>query len=379
MGPPAPPASTLEQRNLAAVGFDALAGWPDDRIAEAAAALRGSCAKIIEMPPDSPIGRDRLGGVAADWTAICHALDRLPVGDDTAARAFFQTEFQPYRSAPEVAGLFTGYCQLEVRGSFKKSDRYSVPIYGRPPDLVTADLALFEPNLQGERLWGRLDGSKLVPYFTRAEIEAGALQGRTPRILWLDDAIDTHILQIQGSGRVLLDTGGVARLAFDGTNGCPFVDLGQILVAAHKISPTDVTIGAARSWLRAHPTEAPALMAKNPRYVFFRFVANDEVAGAERVVLTDGRSMAVDPRFVPLGVPVYIDTTGPDGAPLRRLMIAQDTGEAIKGPVRGDIYWGSGAGAFDKAARMRNPGAAYLLLPRRRSTLHTLVASTGTQ
>ena len=118
-------------------------------------------------------------------------------------------------------------------------------------------------------------------------------------------------------------------------------------------------------------------MAKNPRYVFFRFVEGDEVAGAERVVLTEGRSMAVDPRFVPLGVPVWIDTAGPDGAPLRRLMIAQDTGEAIKGPVRGDIYWGSGATAFDRAARMRNPGAAYLLLPRRRSSFRTLVASTG--
>jgi len=375
--PPAlpPPTATAapaggEHLTLTQVDFTALPGWRDDAQGEAIVALKRSCARLVELPATQPIGHDGTAGSAGDWLGPCGALRDLDISNNDVVRAYFETWFAPFRASAtdgKADGLFTGYYEAELKGSLTKQGKFKIPLYARPDDLLAIDLAPFEADLAGRRIWGRLDGNRLVPYWTRAEIDGGALGERAHPLIWVDDAVDAHILSIQGSGRIALPDGGVVRVGFDGTNGRTFLGLTRILLDAGKLAPDQSTMPETRAWLEAHPAEAAALMEKNPRYIFFRMIEGDGPVGAEGVPLTPQRSLAVDTRFVPLGVPLWLATTLPDGAPFRHAMVAQDTGAAIKGPVRGDIFWGTGAAAFAQAGRMKNRGTIYLLLPRKRS------------
>lgn len=366
--PPPAPTAPGDHLALAPADYAALDGWAEEDFKDAAAALAKSCAVIVELPADRPVGRDGVGGEAGDWLGPCGALRELDAADAKSVRAYFETWFRPFRAgAPGGKSLFTGYYEAEVHGSLAPEGKYRVPVYARPDDLVALDLGPFESDLAGKRIWGRIEGGRLVPYWTRAEIEKGALGAHAKPLLWLDDAVDAHILSIQGSGRAILPDGGTMRIGFDGTNGRAFLGLSRILIDAGKIPATAATMPEVRDWLRAHPAEAAALMDRNPRYTFYRIVTGDGPIGAEGVALTPLRSLAVDPHFVPLGVPLWLETHAPDGRALRRLMIAQDAGAAIKGPVRGDVFWGAGETAFQEAGRMSSPGTMYLLLPRRRS------------
>ncbi|HLN25362.1 MAG TPA: MltA domain-containing protein [Patescibacteria group bacterium] len=350
--PPPPSVGSGEDRLYTTpVSFNDLPGWGDDALAQAIPALRRSCEKITHMPSGQLVGNDGQGGVAGDWMAPCGALRSVAAGDHAAARVFFESWFQPYRvsGGARPDGLFTGYYQAELHGSRRPGGRYLTPLYARPAGLAA------DPSLNG------------TPYFTRAEIEAGALRGKASELLWVDDAVDAHILHIQGSGRVTMDDGTVVQVGFNGSNGHKFVGLGSILARHGKLAAGETNMPSIRSWLKTHPAEAPGLMSENPRYVFFRLIEGDGPIGAQGVALTAGRSMAVDPRFIPLGVPLWLDSTDPDGLPMRRLMVAQDTGAAIKGVIRGDVFWGAGEAAFDKAGRMKSRGSYYLLLPRSRS------------
>lgn len=363
--PPAPPSAlTLEPAT-----FDALPGWAQDDTAAAIPALLRSCDNVLRLPGDRAIGKDGIGGVAADWNGPCAAARSVPPDDHAAARVFFETWFRPFRATAggKSDGLFTGYYEAELKGSRTPSPRFKVPLYGRPADLVTVDLGQFLPDLRGQEIAGRVEGGRLKPYANRAEIDGGALKGKVPEVLWVADAVDAFILHIQGSGRVLLDDGSAIRVGFAGSNGHKFVGIGKVMLARGKVSKDDSSMQAIRAWLRANPAEAPALMAENPRYIFFRLIDGEGPIGAQGVALTAGRSMAVDPAFVPLGVPLWLDSVEPGGTPLRRVMVAQDTGSAIKGPVRGDFFWGTGEPALDKAGRMKSGGGYYLLLPGQRS------------
>jgi membrane-bound lytic murein transglycosylase A len=350
-GPPAGP----DRLVLTAIGYDRLPGWFGDDQSQVLPALRRSCDRITQLPPNQTIGLDGRGGLAADWFGPCGALRSVDGGDLRAVRAYFETWFQPYRAAngTRTEGLFTGYFEAELRGSRHRGGRYQTPLYARPANL---------PIDPGEG------------YFSRAEIEAGALRGKANELLWVDDPVDAHILQIQGSGRILMDDGTIVQVGFNGSNGRKFVGLGRILLDHGKIAPGDSTMPTVRAWLKAHPAEAAALMAENPRYIFFRFLTGDGPLGASGVALTPGRSLAVDPHFIPLGVPLWLESSDADGNPLRRLVVAQDTGSAIKGPVRGDFFWGAGESAFQKAGRMKSQGGYYLLLPRERSGPVALMA-----
>ena len=341
------PAVAEDHLRLYQVSFDDLAGWRDDPIAQALPAMRRSCEHIVRLNPSQPVGNDGLAGVASDWFGPCGALRNITANDHEGARAFFEFWFLPFRASngDRPDGLFTGYYEAELHGSRKASARYKVPLYARP-----ADLPADPPS-----------------YFSRAEIEAGALKGKAMVLYYVDDAVDAHILHIQGSGRILLDDGTSVRVGYNGNNGHKFVGISRILLDHGKLQPGDTTMQAARVYLKAHPEEAAALMAENPRFVFFRQIEGDGPIGAAGVALTPGRSLAVDTHFVPLGLPLWLDTTDPAGQSMRRLMVAQDTGAAIKGPVRGDFFWGSGAAAFDKAGKMKSRGGYYLLLPRQRS------------
>ncbi len=368
------PSVTAEHTmRLRPVAFSGLPGWSSDHPAQAMPALLAGCAALAAAP-DRLLGGSgeaaARGGTAARWLPACSAATAVPADDDGAARAFFETQFQPYAVTDSAgASLFTGYYEPEVNGSRTPAGGYDTPLLGRPGDLVQVDLGAFSPDLRGKHVTGRLEGGQLVPYYDRAAIVDGALASRGLELLWLADPVDAFVLQIQGSGRVRLPDGHTVRVSYAGQNGRPYVPLGRVLAERGAMPLAQVSMRSIRVWLAAHPDQAASVMDRNPSYVFFRELddlhADQGPPGALGASLTPGRSIAVDGRFIPLGAPVFIATTDPrDNRPLDRLMLAQDLGGAIRGPVRADIFWGWDSAAEDRAGRMNAHGMDYLLLPR---------------
>ncbi|MBX6320482.1 MAG: MltA domain-containing protein [Rhodospirillaceae bacterium] len=370
-GLPAQPDTVPPELALSPVRFVELPGWTADDAQDAAPALLAACRRIAAQPPDTPIGPGGLGGAARDWLGPCREAELLGRGNAAAVRGFLQKWFRPYAvsNGGHAEGVFTGYYEAELRGARRRDARYTTPIYRPPPDLVSADLGAFRPELAGQVVVGRLVDGRLVPYFTRAEIDDGALAGRGLELLWVDDPVDAFFLHIQGSGRVVMADGSVVRLGFAASNGHPFFGIARTLIDTGELAPDDASMPAVRDWLHSHPRDARALMERNRRYIFFQEIDGPGPVGALGVPLTPARSVAVDPAYIPLGAPLWLDTTWPAGSPqagrpLRRLMVAQDVGSAIKGAVRADIYWGSGEAALAIAGGMKQKGRYYLLLPR---------------
>lgn len=358
---PAPAPAGPDRMVLQPLSFGQLAGWSEDESARVLPALLRSCNRITKLPLDKSVGFDGVGGTAADWYAPCAAAQRVADGDHMAARILFESWFTPWQvtNGGRADGLFTGYFEPEIKGSRQRKPPYTHPIFGKPNDLVVTG--------SGEQAIGRMENGRLVPYYTRAEIDKGVLIGKAPVLVWTDDPVDLAIMQIQGSGRVRLEDGSVIRLGVAGSNGHKFVGIGKVLKEEGKLG-ADTSMPAIRAWLKAHPEEGRTLLGRNPRYIFYGFNTGGEgPLGTEGVALTPERSLAVDPRFVPLGAPVWVDSIDPAGRPLRRLMVAQDTGAAIKGPVRGDVFWGAGEAAFQVAGKMKSPGRLVLFLPKSRS------------
>ncbi len=348
---------------LQPVSFADLPGWAEDRHAEALPALRRSCAKPLSYPTQAKGGTERFGS-PGDWRSVCEEAARI---EDGAARAFFERRFRPFRVVgPDGdSGLITGYYEPELSGAWQPSDAYPVPLYTRPKDLVTVRLSDFGGDFGDERLAGRVEGGRLKPYYDRAQIVDGALDGAGTEIVWVADPIAAFFLQIQGSGRVRLPDGEILRLGYAATNGRPYTAIGRVLVAEGALEREEVTLQSIRDWLRANPAEQRRVMDRNRSYVFFREVPGEGPVGTQGVPLTPGRSLAVDHRLMPLGAPLWIDTVDPldPARPLRRLAVAQDTGGAIRGAVRGDLFWGAGLDAEERAGRMKSPGRYYVLLP----------------
>ncbi len=259
-----------------------------------------------------------------------------------------------------------------LRGALRPDQRFRYPLYRRPPELVEVDLGLFREDLRGRRIAGRVDeAGRLRPFPDRAAIEAGALAGRGLELLWVDDPIDLFFLHIQGSGRVRLPDGRRLRVVYAGQNGHPYRAIGRELVAMGALAREEVSLLTIRAWLEAHPGEATALMRRNPSYVFFRLAGEvreeEGPPGSLGVPLTPARSIAVDRRFWPLGIPFFLDlpVPFPEGErPWRVLVVAQDTGGAIRGPLRADIFWGAGERAAWIAGHMKQRGRMWVLLPR---------------
>ena len=359
--PPKPPAPKL---TLTPARFSDLPGWSNDTSAVALAAFVKSCTELDRRPDNAAVGPATLGMIAAAWRKPCAAARETPA-EDAAARAFFTAQFTPYLAGnnDDSDGLFTGYYEPLLHGARQRGGQYQTPLLKRPPDLVMVDLGRFRPAWHGERVAGRVVGGNLVPYPSRAEIGRGAFNADRLALFWVDDPADAFFLQVQGSGRVALPDGTQARLGYDGQNGQPYVAVGKKLVERGALAADQVSLQSIRAWIKTHPGQADALMDENPSYVFFRELAGDGPLGSEGVVLTAGRSLAVDREFIPLGAPVYV-AIDDNASPLRRLMVAQDTGGAITGPVRGDVFWGFGAEAETRAGGMRARGKYYLLLPK---------------
>jgi membrane-bound lytic murein transglycosylase A len=350
---PPPP----DKLTLAPATFADLKGWRDDDTAAALGAFAQSCAVLVKLAPETALG---VAGTAGDWRAPCAALPAT--GDSAAARAYFESWFQPWQAGNNGAseGLFTGYYEPELNGARQPGGVFTTPLLRRPPDLVMVDLGQFRPAWRGERIAGRVVEGRLKPYETRAEIEKGALERYHLGFLWVDDPVDAFFLQIQGSGRIKLADGTLVRVGYDGQNGQPYVPIGKLLIERGALAKDNVSMQAIRAWIKAHPEAGAKLMAENPSYVFFRELHGPGPIGSEGVVLTPGRSLAVDRSFLPMGVPIFLDA----GDGLRRLMVAQDTGGAIRGPVRGDVFWGAGEEAAARAGAMKARGRYYLLLPK---------------
>ena len=351
--PPPPPAAVLQPAD-----WPQLPGWTDNDALAAWPAFLAGCGPLKKQPA---------------WQPVCAAAAQFTPTDDAGARAFFQQWLLPYRlttSDGNDTGLITGYYEPLLFGSRTPSARYRFPLYGVPDDLLDIDLASLYPELKKYRLRGRLAGRRVIPYYTRAEIDAGRapLQGKA--LLWVDDAVDLFFLQIQGSGRVQLEDGTVIRVGYADQNGQPYTSIGKMLVAQGALPLEQASMQGIKQWGMQNPEKLPALLDSNASYVFFRELPPSSTPdsgppGALGVSLTGGRSLAVDPRSVPLGSPVYLATTWPNSAqPLNRLMLAQDTGGAIKGVVRADFFWGFGADAAQRAGSMRQQGRMWVLLPK---------------
>lgn len=371
-----PPEAAKEEARLALepVAFADLPGWSEDPMAPALAAFRRSCARMEKLPAEAPLGGAGFAGTAGDWRTACAAAEKVPAGNDASVRSYFETWFRPLAARAEGGegggGLFTGYYEPLLQGSREKSERYRHPLYARPPELVSVDLGAFREDLKGRRIAGRVEDGKLVPYADREAIELGALAGRGLELVWVDDPIDAFFLQIQGSGRVRLADGGEMRIGYAGENGHSYFAIGRELVTRGALQKEEVSMQSIRRWLEEHPDEAPEVLATNASYVFFQEIRREGPLGAEGIPITPGRSLAVDRKHWPLGVPLWLDTRAPAAQegqpdrPLRRLMIAQDTGGAIRGPIRGDVFWGAGDEAAAIAGRMKHPGRLWVLVPR---------------
>jgi membrane-bound lytic murein transglycosylase A len=352
--------SVLGGIELAPVNWAALPGWAGDDLTAAWPAFVASC------------GSKRL---PAAWNSICESARSVDARDAVTQRRLFESRLRPYRVAAPAAGkastqdsgLITGYYEPVLRGARKRGAAFQTPLFATPNDLVSVELGELYPTLKGERLRGRLDARRVVPYPDRAALIDGSLL--SDKVLaWVDDPIDAFFLQVQGSGRVELTDGEVIRLAFADVNGHPYRSIGRYLVERGELTLEQATAPGIRAWLKIHPERQAEVFNSNPSVVFFREQALGDPSvgprGALGVPLTAGRSIAIDPRLLPLGAPLFLATTHPlDGAPLQRLVLAQDTGGAIRGALRADLFWGLGAQAGELAGNMRQTGALWLLWP----------------
>jgi len=352
--PPSAPAVSFD-----AVSWSKLPGWRADDALAAWPALVNSCSAIHSRP---------------EWSSFCAAVVAASPTDAEFTRVFIEQQLTAYRITRvtgrkrETTGLVTGYYEPLLQGSRERSEQYATPLYRRPDDLLIVDLASVIPELKGRRVRGRLEGNKVVPYFSRGETRgAASLAGR--EIVWIDNALDAFMLEVQGSGRVQLTTGETIRLQYEDQNGHPYRSIGKYLADQGVMPIEQVNMPAIRAWLAANPQRLNEVLDSNPSVVFFREGALDDPSvgpkGALGIPLTAGRSIAVDPKFLPLGAPMFLSTTQPGTAlPLQRLVVAQDTGGAIRGPVRADLFFGFGAEAGAQAGMMKYDGEMWLLWPR---------------
>lgn len=344
-----------------AAAFRELPGWQSDSLKDAQTALLKSCDKLKARGAGATVAPTQIAGRVADWLPACQ---QLAAANPTNLRNAIEQNFTPYRvtTAQPNKGLFTGYFEKQLHGSLKKTARYNVPLYKRPAELVMVDLGAFRPSLKGERIAGRVENGNLIPYADRATIDNGALAGRNLELAWVDDADAAFFLHIQGSGQVFLEDGKILRVGYDGQNGHVYNAIGKELIARGELTPDTTSLQTIRAWLKAHPSEAASLRQKNPSYIFFKQIDGEGPVGAQGVALTPTRSLAVDPRFVPYGAPVWLATN--ENMKMHRLVVAQDTGGAIRGPIRGDFFWGSGESAENNAGIMKATGAMWVLLPK---------------
>lgn len=354
--PAAKPVETLQ-----AASFAEMPGWQQDDLRQAWPALLTSCQVLVKK---------------ADWKEPCTIARDVDATNEKAIRIFFEGFFVPHRVANADGteqGMVTGYYEPLLRGARKRGGPYQTPLHRVPDDLLVIDLAGIYPELKNMRLRGKQSGRKVVPYPSRAQMaQSGALAGM--ELMWVDDPIEAFFLQVQGSGRVhMVDVNETVRVAYAEQNGHPYKSIGRYLVDKGELTLSQASAQSIKAWYAANPARREELLNANPSYVFFREEKLPDPKkgpnGSLGLPLSAQRSIAIDPQFIPLGAPVFLSTTHPNSMrPLQQLMLAQDTGGAIRGAVRADFFWGFGPAAAENAGKMKQPGKMWVLLPKFRST-----------
>jgi membrane-bound lytic murein transglycosylase A len=343
----------------------------EENLANGFAAFLKSCASILKKNDTTRLQGAKIGGLAKDWKPVCRAATALQSNDGADIRQFYEDNFTAYAVAlaGKSNGLFTGYFEPLLRGNKEKTPQYQYPLYGPPNDLINVDLGRFRPELKGERIAGKVQKNRLVPYEDRADIDTGVLADKADVLLWVDDPVDAFFLHIQGSGRVQMPDGQLQGVGYAAQNGHVYRAIGRDLIEMGAITREDISMQSIRSWLSENRDQAQAVMQRNRSYIFFRLLdGRDGPYGSAGVALTPGHSLAVDLRHLPMHAPIWLSASYPDpktgdDIPLSRLMVAQDTGGAIRGEIRGDVFWGFGERAAEIAGRMQNSGSYWLMLP----------------
>jgi membrane-bound lytic murein transglycosylase A len=347
---------------LRVVTFDQLPGWGEDDLTQVWPAFLASCEVMIRRP---------------GWQEVCADARQLSVVDSAGLRNFFESRFLPHQvrnTDGSVSGTVTGYYEPLLRGSRTRGGSFQTPLYRPPIDLLTVDLGSVYPELKNMRLRGRLSGNKVVPYFTRAELMQKGLASGT-ELVWVDNPVDAFFLQVQGSGRVTLEESKeTIRMAYADQNGHPYKSIGRYLIERGDLKLEQASMQGIKAWAAANPHRLQELLNANPSFVFFKeekiIDPGKGPRGALGVPLTAQRSIAIDPQFIALGAPVFLSTTRPNSdSPMRQLMMAQDTGGAIRNPVRADFFWGFGDEAGELAGKMKQAGQMWVLLPKALSIL----------
>ncbi len=364
---PLAPEGKPKVMSLVATTFDQLPSWQNDNFKSIASAFAKSCKPIQKRDPSKKFGVLKEAGTYGDWQAVCQKFSHLKNKSSATLKAFFERNFMPYAVLEDNApqGLFTGYYEASLNGSYVKKGAYTIPLHLRPSDLVMVDLGQFRDELKGQRIAGRVKGGSLKPYESRKKITEGAWPHEDEVLVWVDSAVDAFFVQIQGSGLVTFADGSTMRIGYAGQNGHPYYAIGRELIKRGALTKKNVSMQSIRAWLETHPAQADDIMNTNASYVFFREIEGEGPIGAQGVALTAGRSLAVDRTKISYGIPIWVDLEKPkpEATAIQRLMISQDTGGAIIGAVRGDVFWGYGTHAEEMAGHMKSKGQYWVLLP----------------
>ena len=354
------------------VTFNQLPGWKSADLKKSLMTFQTSCGAFVKQNPEQVVGTDHIDLRVKDWQPACKAALNINPVTEKSAKLFFQEWFAPVEFFDKATGpgLFTGYYVPAIKGSYTKSKEFSVPLYETPDDLISADLGTFFNDLKNRKLIGRLVNKKIVPYYTREQINNGALKDKAKVLAWINSPIDRLFLEIQGSGVIELENGESISVGYDAQNGMPYTAIAGVLIRKGVMTKHNASMQGIKNYLNKNPKELHEVINQNKSFVFFRKMSQGVALGSQGVSLTPGYSLAIDRDWIPMGTPLWLNTTRPDGAqpdkskPMQRLMIAQDTGGAIRGKIRGDVFWGGGDRATLIAGHMKNSGHYWLLLPR---------------
>ena len=343
--------------------FADLTGWNNDNFAEVISVFNKNCNQIMKKS-GVYLGNSAIKVKISDLQNKCNKFFAANIKSSNDMKKFLESEFSVYAVTDKgkAEGKFTSYYEAVIHASYHKSDKYKYPVYGKPNDLIEINLRDFGTDLPDKRLVGRVDNNKFVPYYNRRDIENKGISA--PVLVWGDDLVDIHFMQIQGSAVAKMDDGTEVRIGYADNNGYKFKGIGSILISKGYISKEDSSMPKIREWLRKNPDKAQDLMAENERFIFQKINTADGPLGAFGIPLTAGRSLAVDTDFIPLGSVLWLNTTSPDHREINKVVFAQDIGSAIKGVVRGDYFWGHGEEALKHAGRMNSSGKYFIIIPK---------------
>ena len=340
-----------------------LPGWQTEDFKSVISVFNKNCGKILNNKNEY-IYDAAIKIQTKDFQKICREFMSKNINSSAEMKKFLEKEFDVYAVSDNenYEGKFTSYYEAVIHASFEKTEKYKYPVYGKPKDLVEINLRDFDENLPNTRLVGRVENGKFVPYYNRRKIENDGVNA--PVLMWGDDLVDIHFMQIQGSAIAVMNDGSELRIGFADSNGLKFRGIGSIMLEKKILKPGEVSMPKIREWLRNNPDKAQELMAENNRFIFQKISDADGPVGALGVSLTAGRSIAVDNKYIPLGAMMWLDTVNPDNGKIQKIIFAQDIGSAIKGVVRGDYFWGHGEEALQQAGRMNSVGRYYIFAPK---------------